>query len=587
MLKFHLPLWMTTSVVISFVLAQFAAKQKTGHILTESQIIIPLDTPKYKKSKFSTYTFPDRYGDVFSTHQSKSALDLKPSNLKTSIRVDLEDTSRRYIVEEKLGEYNFRPPTLIEPKDMDFFQSQEASKLFWRNAGAGLGEETATQNSKFVIKPRIPVGSKLFGRIFGGNTIEFKPSGFVNLDIGYKRQNIANPAIPAERQSTGVFDFDPHANISLAGKIGDKLTINTSYDTKASFNFENSFKIAYKAYPEEALQDVKFGNVDFNPGVSLIQGSQNLFGIRTDWQFGKLKVQTVIANQRSSVDEIRLQGGKQIRRFELRMTDYEENRHFFLAHFHRNKYESALQTMPIINSGVLITRVEVYVTNRNNNTQSTRNIATFLDLAEANSYRNTNTFVGSNTNPNFPAGNQANNLFSNLNGNTSFRNAEAVSSALETQGLKKGTDYEVIRSARKLETNEFTFHPQLGYISLNTALRNDEVIGIAYEYTFNGQRYKVGELSEDYVNRNQDEVIFLKMLRPSTIRTDIPSWNLMMKNVYSLGGSQVQNAGFQLRIIYRDDISGLDNPALQEGSRTKDVQLIKIFGLDQLNPRGD
>jgi cell surface protein SprA len=586
--KQNLHTWLAGSIAFSLFLT-YTTTHQSKHITTLDypKDLSPLDTPVYKKSKFSTFKFPDRRGDVFSTHQSKSVLDLKPSNLKTNVRVDLNDTARRYVVEEKMGEFNFRPPALIEPKDMDFFQSQEASKIFWRNTGAGLKEENATQNSKFVLKPRIPVGSKLFGRIFGGNAVEFKPNGFVNLDLGYKRQNISNPAIPADRQRNGIFDFDPHANINLAGKIGDKLTINTNYDTKASFDFENAFKVQYKSYPEEALQDVKFGNVQFSPGVALIQGSQNLFGIRTDWQFGKLKVQTVIANQRSSADEIRLQGGSQIRRFEVRMTDYEENRHFFLSQFHRNNYEPALLTMPIINSGVVVTRVEVYVTNRTNNTQNLRNVVSFLDLGEAQSFRNTNPFVGANANARFPAANQANNLFNNVNQNNSVRNPQTSSDVLEAQGLRKGTDFEVLRATRRLEPNEFTFHQQLGYISLNTPLRNDEVLGVAYEYTYNGQQYKVGELSEDYVNRPQEDVIYLKMLRPSTIRTDIPSWNLMMKNVYSLGSGQLKQQGFQLRIIYRDDLTGLDNPALQEGVQTKDVQLIKIFGLDQLNPRGD
>jgi cell surface protein SprA len=548
---------------------------------------IPQDTPKYQKSRFSTYQFPDRRGDLFGSHRSKSLLDLKPSNLKTNFKVDLNDTARSYVVEEKIGEYDYRPPSRITRKDLDYFQDLEINKKFWKINGANTAEETATQNSRFNFKPRIPIGSKLFGKIFGGDAVDFKFNGFVNLDFGYKRQNVANPAIPADRQSNGVFDFDPHANFSVTGKIGDKLSLATSYDTKASFNFENTFRVQYKAYPEEALQDVKFGNVNFSPGVALIQGSQNLFGIRTDWQFGKLKMQNVIANQRSTADEIRLQGGRQVRRFEIRMTDYEENKHFFLSQFHRRRYEPALATMPIINSGVLITRVEVYVTNRTNNTQNLRNIIAFLDLGEAQSYRNALPFVGANANPNFPAGNQANNLFANINNNTSVRNPQTAADFLELQGLRRGTDFEVLRAARKLEPNEFTFHPQLGYISLNTPLRNDEILGISFEYTFNGQQYKVGELSEDYVNRPQEEAIFVKMLRPSTIRTDLPSWDLMMKNIYALGTAQIQQQGFQLRIIYRDDISGLDNPALQEGERTKDVQLIKIFGLDQLNPRGD
>ncbi len=67
----------------------------------------------------------------------------------------------------------------------------------------------------------------------------------------------------------------------------------------------------------------------------------------------------------------------------------------------------------------------------------------------------------------------------------------------------------------------------------------------------------------------------------------LPTWNLMMKNVYNLSVTQLQKDGFQLRVIYRDDRTGIDNPQLQEGNISKSVQLIQALGLDRLNPYND
>ncbi|MEX0882523.1 MAG: cell surface protein SprA, partial [Cyclobacteriaceae bacterium] len=191
-------------------------------------------------------------------------------------------------------------------------------------------------------------------------------------------------------------------------------------------------------------------------------------------------------------------------------------------------------------------------------------------------------------NPLAPASNNANELFNSLRGNPAFRNFESAASAIRDDlGLDRSTDFEQVNGARKLAENEYTFHRELGYFSLFRKLQNDEVIAVSYEYTYNGQSYKVGELSEDYQNRSENEVIFLKMLRPSRINTQIPSWDLMMKNIYNLNANQIQKEGFQLQIIYRDDRTGLDNPSLLEGENVEDIPLIRLLKLDKLNPQND
>ncbi|MFM7194907.1 MAG: cell surface protein SprA, partial [Bacteroidota bacterium] len=264
---------------------------------------------------------------------------------------------------------------------------------------------------------------------------------------------------------------------------------------------------------------------------------------------------------------------------------------FFLGQFFRDNFEGWLSTLPQITSGVNITRVEVYLLNRNNDTQTLRDIVGVMDMGESDKiYRKDllNSKVGAKS----PTNNASNNLFDIILNGIS-RNSETVSNSLTEKGLVSGTDFERVTSARKLAATEFSVHKQLGYITLQRKLQNDEALAVAFEYTYNGRVYKVGELTEDYSSLEDREVIFLKLLRPRKINIKdragkiIPTWDLMMKNVYNLNVSQLTRDNFQLRIIYRDDRTGKDNPQLQDGDISRTRQLIQVFGLDRLNPYND
>ncbi|MCK5208702.1 MAG: cell surface protein SprA, partial [Cyclobacteriaceae bacterium] len=357
-----------------------------------------------------------------------------------------------------------------------------------------------------------------------------------------------------------------------------------------SFDFENNLKVEYTGFEEDILQKIEIGNVSLPLSNSLITGAQNLFGVKTQLRFGKLDITAVASTQRGKSDEIEINGGAdggQGREFEIRASDYEENRHYFLGHFFRKNYETWLRGIPQIISGLNITRVEVYVINRQNNTQTLRNFLAFMDLGEGEVvYQKDNPKVGPGRGG--ANRNDANNLYAEISSDPNLRNIDNAADILESEyNFDKATDYESITAARKLDEREYKINRQLGHLSLLRRLQSDEVLAIAYEYTFNGQVYKVGELTEDYQNRSEDQAIFLKLLRPSKIDVKVPTWDLMMKNIYSLNATRLSREGFQLRIVYRDDKTGIDNPSIHEGKRTKDVPLVQLFALDRLNSYND
>jgi len=536
-----------------------------------------------------SFRIKDRYGDPFSNYTTYSPLYLKdPKSLSTDLVID---TGRNYNIFEKMGTVNFRTPSSMSFEEFSRQQDQILRRSYWQTRSKALDGESAVSSRNLI--PKIYV-SPVLDRIFGGSYVELIPRGFVNLDFGGQWQRIENPSIPIRQQKNGGFEFDQQINLSVVGKVGEKLSVTTNFDNNNSFDFQNNMKVEYTGFKEDIIKKLEIGNVSLPLNNSLITGSQNLFGVKTQMQFGKLFVTALATTQRGKQSSIKVagstSGASQGRPFEIVGSNYDENRHFFLGQFFRDNFEGWLGTLPQITSGINITRVEVYLLNRQNDTQTLRNVVGFMDMGESDKiYRKD--LLTSAVAPRSPTGNNANDLFSQLG--TISANSDGINQALEGLGLVNGTDFEKITSSRKLAPSEYTFNKELGYLTLQRKLQNDEALAVAFEYTYNGRVYKVGELSEDYANKPENEVVYLKLLRPRKISIKdgqgkiLPTWNLMMKNIYNLNVNQLTRDGFQLRVIYRDDRTGIDNPQLQDGDYARTQQLIQVFGLDRLNPYND
>lgn len=548
-----------------------------------AQTTTPADTAKYRPSTRPTNRPRDRQGDPFANPDDRSpVLGTQPGNVQT--KVELDSVTNNYTIYEKVGNLDYRPVSTMTFDEYTRWRQRQSMTEYMRQQAEGSSQGGgALANNRLI--PKIYI-APFFDRIFGGNEVDIRPNGSIVLDMGWQRQQVFNPSLPIRQQTNSQFLFDQQISLNVLGKIGQKLKFTLNYDTKATFEFENNLKLEYSGLDHEILQKVEAGNVSLPVSSSLIRGAQNLFGVKTTMQFGRMRVVTVASTQRGKSDKLRIKGGAQTRDISIRVDQYEANRHFFLSQFFRNNYERALQN-PAINpppSGVVVNRVEVYITNRANNTTTLRNMVALADLGEGFPYRQQYR-VGQRDSLS-PSFNKVNALYDQVKSNQQVRNSDTSNSVLTKApfNLSRSVDFELIRGARRLTDRDYTFHPQLGYVSLNTPLRDDEVLAVAFEYTYNGQVYRVGELQEEYVNLPETDVVILKLLRPSTIQTRLPTWNLQMKNIYSLGASQVSKEGFQLRVIYRDDSSGVDNPVMRLGRRLRNRQLVQVMNLDRLNP---
>jgi cell surface protein SprA len=506
-----------------------------------------------------------------------------PSNIRENVVYD--PAKNEYIVFQKVGPLDFRTPVHMSPEEFRKYEFDRSMREYWESRLAG--DETGYRSS---LIPQIEVGGEAFDKIFGSNVINIIPQGSAELIFGINISRTENPVLSEKLRTIPTFDFKEKIQMNVTGTIGDKMQLAVNYNTDAMFEFENRTKLQYAGKEDEIIKKVEAGDVTLPLTGTLITGSYSLFGLKTEMQFGKLTVTTVLSQQKGESSVIDVKGGAQLTDFEIFADNYEANRHFFLSQHFRDIYDDALKNLPVISSGMNIERIEVWVTNKTSRFEeaSNRNIVGFMDLAE-NSTHIFNTIPEFQIKPGAPANpdNSTNKLYDQLLGPyADVRDVDKVTDVFSDlyPDFQIGRDFEKIENARKLSDREFTYNKQLGYISLNSALNSDEVLAVAYEYTLNGQVYKVGEFSTDGINAPQ--TLILKLIKGTTLSPKLPTWDLMMKNVYSLGSGRLERKDFEVNVLYQDDQTGNSINYIPEGAQSEKI-LLQMMGLDNLNSQND
>ena len=510
-----------------------------------------------------------------------SSMDLQdPNNISTT--VEYQPETGTYIIRTKIGDTDVTTPYMLTQDEYNQYAERQLMHRYWQQK---IGEVEHNNEKKFDITDmKFNIGPA--DKVFGPGGVQLKMQGSAELLFGFKHQYIANPSLTLRARNNNIFDFDEKIQASIQGKVGTRLNFNLSYNTEASFSFDQqNLKLNYKGEEDDIIQSIEAGNVTMDLPSSLIRGSKALFGIKTNLKFGKFKIQALISQQNSEAQTVSSKGGAQTTRFDISGDNYDENRHFFLGHFFRDQYEDAMASVPYIASGVTINKIEVWVTNKRGNYDQARNIVAFTDLGESARHTQNESWGGPMSGP---PENNTNSLYTTVR-TTDFRDLQQTSSALEgLNGMEGGVDFEKIESARLLTSSEYTLNSSLGYISLKSALNQDEVLAVAYEYTYNGRVYQVGEFSTDGSEElRAPNALALKMLKSSAnapAKKNRGTWDLMMKNIYSLGATSIQSEKFELYVTYRNDSVGTDMQYLNEGP-ISGKQLIRVMNLDRLDQK--
>lgn len=513
-------------------------------------------------------TTPITYDDL-----EQNAMDLqRPEGLK--YEVVYNDSIDRYIIGTKIGTTYVAAPIMMTPEEYMAWSEKHWRDAYYRTKNDEIYQQKGKDKFDFTDM-HFDLGPA--EKIFGPGGVRIKTQGSAELKFGATIKNIDNPSLPIRRRKTTTMDFDEKINLNMTGKVGDKVNLGLNYNTDATFDFDSqNMKLKYDGKEDEIIKLVEAGNVSFPSNSSLIQGATSLFGIRTDLQFGKLKLQLVASQKKSSSKSVSSKGGKQTTAFELDAANYEENRHFFLSHFFRTHYDAWMKTLPSVRSGVNITRVEIWVTNKTGSTNNTRDIVALTDLGENTQVSNPMWTLNGSPAP----ANAANSEYQALTTQyADARNIDQTSSILQAAGLTGGTDFEKVESARLLSSSEYTVNQALGTISLRSSLQTDQVLGIAYEYTYGGVTYQVGEFASDVTNTGQ--ALFVKSLKNTSNTPQQGNWDLMMKNVYYLASS-VEKDNFRLDVKYQSDTTGVYLSYIPE-PQVKSTPLLRVIGADRLD----
>ena len=505
-------------------------------------------------------------------------LDLKnPENIKTDTIYNEKDSS--YSFATLLGESTMLgTPILLTPEEFGSWKEKQYMQSFFRNKVSEEWENSNKKNKFDFTDMHFDLGPA--EKIFGPGGVRIKTQGNAEIKIGYTLQSIDNPSLPSRSRNTNSFDFDEKINLNVRGSVGDKMNMDFNYNTEATFSYDaKKINLKYEGKEDEVIKLLEAGNVSFPTNSSLIRGASSLFGVRADFQFGKLSLQTVISQKTSNSTVVSSKGGTQLTTYEIEITDYDENKHFFLAHYFRDNYDRSMSQLPTILSGININRIEVWVTNKTSDYNNPRNIVAFTDIAE-NRHISNSMWVPSGG-VQIPA-NGANDLYLQMNTQYSaIRDIDQANNVLNSiDGINGGQDYEKLSNARLLSSSEYTLNRELGFISLKTALRADEVLAVAYEYTYGGQTYQVGEFASD--QKESKATLFVKLIKPNACSPNNGCWDLMMKNVYSLGTRNLKSTDFKLDVYYASDSLGTNITYLPE-QQLKGKTLLQLMGLDRLD----
>lgn len=509
-----------------------------------------------------------------------------PSNIENDVIYDPE--TGQYILRSRMGEnIDYRPPQAMSLEEYLQYDMEKAMKTYWTEKN----QEETERAAKGLI-PSIQVRSEVFCRIFGGCNIDIRPQGSAEVTFGLNTSYTENPRIPVDQRKITTFNFDQKIQLNLVGNIGTKLKINTSYNTEATFDFENQVKLNFAGEEDDIIQKLEAGNVSLPLTGQLIQGSQSLFGLKTELRFGRLTATAIFSQEKGERKNIAVAGGAQTTNFEIKADQYEANKYYFLSNYFRDNYENAMRTLPTVNSGVQITKIEVWVTNTRSDYTDNRNIVAFTDLGEdASSASVASNHVSADLvnsgliadGPGREAGNSANTLYGLVANNAGIRAFTSAAAALQVMGLQASKHFEKLESARLLTPSEYTVNERLGFIGLNQNLNNDEVLAVAYQYTLQGQTYQVGEFSTDGVA--PPKALVVRLLKSTLTDPRLPLWDLMMKNVYSLGAFQVNPQDFRLDLLYNNPTTGVDLNYVPRAPIDQ-VTLLQALGLDRIDQQG-
>nr|WP_255727742.1 cell surface protein SprA [Rhodohalobacter sulfatireducens] len=470
-----------------------------------------------------------------------------------------------FYAETRIGDVRSGAPSIFSSEQYYKLHEDLAKEENWKMLIREARQREVAGGGLLDFSLDIPGGQEsAFTTIFGKPEVNLRVNGVAQMNVGASIQKSEDPSLPPDQQTRVDPTFDQNLQLNIQGTIGDKLTIQTDWDTERTLDYQNTLNIVYEGYEDEIIKSIEMGNVSMNTGNSLIRGSGALFGIKSVAELGSLRLTSVVSQQDGESNVETISGGSQERQIEIRPADYSDDQHFFLDFYTRQEFETSMANPQQLSQTLQIADVEVWVLRENIQAEEGSKLA--VALAE----------MGVNQQPDgsyAPPNNQTDTFSDQLL--DQYRDPQTGISASELN-IEDSRNFEEGYFTPLQEGVDYTINKITGYISLNRALGSREVLAIAFNYR--GANNEIVEVGE--INNGGGDRIFLKMLRPKNVSTDNELFPLTMRNIYSLGVSNITRESLELELQYTED-NVASNRLPGRGTT-----LLQDLGLDRVDSQG-
>ncbi|MBK8945913.1 MAG: cell surface protein SprA [Ignavibacteriae bacterium] len=481
-----------------------------------------------------------------------------PSERFVKRTVELDSTGSFVIIREFIANNEIRFPIKIPIEEYIEMRLKNVERGSWENLGYKYELKESADDLGQLIKDitniEIPLPSVGILSIFGPPKISLKISGAVDIHGAWRNETTEGVTASLLGNTRNEPDFKQQVQINVNGLIGDKLTIGADWNTERTFEYENQLKLNYKGYKDEIVQSVEAGNVSLQTSP-LVGGGEALFGIKALFQFGPFSLTALASQKKSEIEEVAVSGGTQKSEFEIHAYDYSPN-HYFVdiayADPTLNLFEKYYANAnPVVDNRYKIKEIEVWkTTSQRIDISKEQKANAYIDLDP----RESDTSLT---------------LYPN-----SLR--EITGNSIPGKSIIGG------RFVRMIEGVDYDVNIYAGFISFRTQINTEDAIAVAYRTE--GEPGAVDNYYGEFLKEFSDtsSVIVLKLVKPEDLQPGgsfEEAWKLQLKNIYPIGGRDVNKEGFKLDINYQ--VPGQEPVRELEGKN-----ILETFGLDLSDESG-
>ncbi len=463
------------------------------------------------------------------------------------------DSAGKYVdVREILLGRNIRIPIRVPLEEYIKLSEQHSIQTTWESLAHqySLGQRANELGNLMsgITNISIPIPSNPVLSIFGPPRINLKISGAVDIHGAWQNQKVNAQSLSQLGNVTNAPNFNQDVNINVNGTVGDKLSIGANWDTQNQFDYENQLHLTYTGYSDEIIKKVEAGNVSMSTPNSFIGGSQALFGIKSQMQFGPVTVTALASQQKAQSQTLTLSGGSSSQPISLHAYQYDQN-HFIVDTSYIQTYLTYLQSRGTRYSGSAastITYAEVYVSQPQ--TSSNPNLRfgdAVMDLQPLN---------------------QDPGQYDSLK--TQGQTIQTIPGQLETGWFQA------------LPSSQYNMNYRTGVLTLLTSLNSNQVLAVAYSTQGGAQGPDtLGTFASQNTNKNVP--LILKLVKPANlIPSETEAWEMMLKNYYQVGGPGLDSSSLQnLQVVYQA-------PGTQPQPTLDGINLNELFGISVFGPGG-